>query len=137
MVTKLTSQEVFDKSATGLMIQGERAEDESRACVYRGLDNTKCAAGFLILDEFYSQEMETAAVVWDTNSHSYNEKSSTRVREALVNSGVELEDLKLVNKLQRIHDSSDCTKWAEDLANLASDFDLEFTDPKAQVEVIL
>lgn len=54
-----TRQEVFDQAVEGMLKQGKRSYDRfTSTCMYR-FDGLKCAAGFLIADEEYSQEFES------------------------------------------------------------------------------
>ena len=54
---KATAQEVFDQVATHLLTQNERSLDGA-SCSYRNCDGLKCAAGCLISDDEYDNQME-------------------------------------------------------------------------------
>jgi hypothetical protein len=91
-ITKMNNQEIFDKVATHLFAQGERAH-VSGSCRYRTEDGLKCAVGCLIPDEMYSDLME------DTSIHSFPDQFPD-VYEYL---GGE-QTIILLSDLQSIHD---------------------------------
>lgn len=74
-----------------LIEQGEPSAFEG-SCLYRGTDGKKCAAGHLIKDEFYNEDLEGANCKIDP------------VREALLKSGVKATNIELVRQMQVIHD---------------------------------
>ena len=53
----MTNQEIFDFVKNYLSEQGRKSV-YGTDCAYRGPDGTKCAAGCLIKDELYSEDME-------------------------------------------------------------------------------
>jgi len=58
-MTPTTPQEIFDTVAKHLFEQGKPALSSSGGmCVYRGKNGLKCAAGILIPDEMYNDDME-------------------------------------------------------------------------------
>lgn len=96
-----TAQEVFDKVYNHLMTQMKICTDKFN-CLYRGEDGLKCAAGCLIPDEYYKEEMEEKA--W----------------EQLVTKGMVPSDHeKLISDLQCVHDYATPDKWKEALAIIA------------------
>ena len=102
----LTREEIFDKVETHLLRQNAKAhaeEGSSVSCLYRAPYGRKCAAGCLILDEFYdAEELEGKNV------------SGRAVQLALIKSGVNIDDTKtyeLVFSLQRVHDDLQPTHW--------------------------
>jgi hypothetical protein len=94
----MTMQEVFDKVARHLLAQGCKSTDKT-GCMYRGPNDTKCAAGFLIADQHYVRELERQTA------------TSCYVAEALMASGVPVEALALVDQLQRVHDNYEPDEW--------------------------
>lgn len=55
----MTRQEMFDMAYCGVMRQGGPSVDpDNRQCLYRAPGGKKCAAGWLIPDEAYSEAME-------------------------------------------------------------------------------
>jgi hypothetical protein len=108
-----TEQEVFDLVANHLLTQGTQSlgldnfGDET--CVYRGTNNTKCAAGVLIPDEHYTQKMETNG--W----------------KSLIDTGLVPSDFAdLISELQSIHDMHKPIRWKEKLEELAKTQKLEW-----------
>jgi hypothetical protein len=108
-----TEQEVFDIVAKHLLTQGTQSlgldnfGDET--CVYRGTNNTKCAAGVLIPDEHYTQKMETNG--W----------------KSLIDTGLVPSDFAdLISELQSIHDLEKPIRWKERLKDLAKTHKLEW-----------
>ena len=103
-------QEIFDKVAKHLLDQGRPAMSGT-ACAYRGEHHTMCAVGCLIKDEFYDRGLEgkncCAAVV----------------SSALIASGVmehrEDKVMLLLDRLQRIHDTKDPSRWKSELFSAA------------------
>ena len=57
-----TPQEVFDWVAYNLLLQGRKSQCARASgqfiCAYRGLNDTRCAAGHLIADVHYDERME-------------------------------------------------------------------------------
>ena len=98
-----TAQEVFDFVAHHLLTQNERSVSPLGAeCAYRGQNGLKCAAGCLIPDEIYDEDLE--GQLWcnikdivDMKQHAY-----------------------LVTKLQYIHDEKDVNCWKHELTFLAN-----------------
>lgn len=111
-VKELTRQEVFTKVWNHLLVQGKRARDYS-SCVYRSAEGLMCAAGCLILDEFYKEDFEGSSV-----------GELPEIEEALTNSGVRGEDLSMVEELQKVHDFVDPLYWIEILTRVADEYDV-------------
>lgn len=114
-------QEVFDKVATHLIKQGEACTEPHKGsviptCLYRNSKGQKCAAGALILDEHYSEDLETNLV------------TETIVEQALIASGVNPDDLELVERLQSIHDEEDVDAWERALVAAGHEYDLDIPD---------
>lgn len=90
-MAKLTDQEVFDKVYLGLHSQGfRRSINEHNMCRYRGDYGRKCAAGWIIPDNLYSDKMESEGVA---GLHVF------RVVYSLV------ENVEFLRLLQMVHDS--------------------------------
>lgn len=58
-----TEREVFDIVSKHLINQGKKSLRRKIGCAYKGRHGLKCAAGILIPDEHYSQDME--GLSWD------------------------------------------------------------------------
>lgn len=93
----LTNQQLFDKVVTHLRTQGVQAAvfngSETVYCKYR-IDGKMCAAGCLIADEHYSQDLE-------------GEKSSAANVYLAIKASIGEHDADLVRKLQLVHDNAD------------------------------
>lgn len=112
-VKELTRQEVFTKVWNHLLVQGKRARDYYKCCVYRSAEGLMCAAGCLILDEFYKEDFEGSSV-----------GELPEIEEALTNSGVRGEDLSMVEELQKAHDGVDPPYWIGSLTRVADEYDV-------------
>ena len=109
----MTMQEVFNTVRDHLLMQGHKALDSTGTrCMYRAPDGTKCAAGVLILDEYYDD--------FEGNGVEIGE-----VRDALHKSGVDPSCFELVCDLQAVHDQYDVEDWACRLARVASVYGLQ------------
>lgn len=110
-----TEQQVFDQAAKHLLTQNAKALAWSGGCQYRLLldDGTvlKCAVGFLIADDEYSQEMEGSLY----GSYDFNEFFGFKG---------EAPHLTLLRSLQNLHDNSFVNLWKEKLEQIALDFNL-------------
>lgn len=113
----MTNQDVFNRVVTHLRAQGRRAVDERGKCRYRAPDDTKCAAGCLILDEYYHLAMEGSSA------------TGNFVWAALRRSGVPEDASILVSDLQIIHDNYEPQKWELQFACIARDYNLTYAPP--------
>ena len=121
-----TLQSVFDYVYKHLLKQNCKSirndaggMDGGSGCAYRGDNNTSCAAGCLIKDEFYSSDFENRPVF-----HSDVQKS---LEDSGVNFSIPNMD-SLLAQLQIIHDSDDVVLWKHSLLNLAKKFNLTFPE---------
>ena len=105
----MTKQETFDKVVRALRAQGKKSihAPNLTSCAYRGYDGCKCAAGHLISDEDYREEMESVAVMADDQmlAHVANDR---RARVELVRAALRAggHDLALARDLQGAHDQA-------------------------------
>jgi hypothetical protein len=65
----MDKQEIFNKVSNHLVTQGKQSTKLIAGipvpiCAYRGADGTSCAAGCLIPDEIYSEDMENESVTF-------------------------------------------------------------------------
>lgn len=122
----MNTQEIFTKVATHLLRQNKRSSNPRQSaptgdgygyCAYRGAGGTSCAVGCLIEDEHYDPEIE------GESAHS------RAVTAALRASGIPItpEALSLLSKLQNLHDYRHPEAWPTALAELAQEFELEYT----------
>ena len=116
----MTRQETFDFVCSALLKQGKPSLDARpvlsvnsipmTSCGYRGVDGTKCAAGYLIPDEEYDPDLEGATLEEPNyNTRTALAQKKTRLREIVGRQG---HDLTLVYKLQKAHDNAvDDSNW--------------------------
>jgi hypothetical protein len=103
-----TEQEVFDQVAVHLLTQMKKSEEfRFGQCVYRSRDGLKCAAGCLIGDDEYKEEME--GITW------YKLIEIKKVPESHSD---------LIRKLQILHDNFQPESWRNMLTNFAKDNNL-------------
>ena len=100
-----SATEVIDFVKRHLMKQNRNSVSEQGFCNYRGINDTKCAAGCLIPDEDYKPSMERR--LWKGLIRAYNFTDSHQ---------------KLIEELQNIHDSFEVSEWAEKIDALRLEF---------------
>lgn len=113
-------QTIFDTAVGGVLKQGCRALNEYDACALRGDGNTKCALGWLIDDDQYTESLEEvsfmgAYVARDVENDDLADKTGhvnvpERLEVAVEDSlGKEMTDSgwQLIMELQAIHDDPD------------------------------
>lgn len=108
------NQELFTQVAKHLLAQNGRSVVAGK-CKYRGDNGLKCAVGCLITDENYLPTAE-GRPAWDAV-----------VRKGVQDSGwtYDEETEPLLLQLQAVHDHNAVHLWQEDLAGIATKFDLE------------
>lgn len=114
-----STQETFDHVCGHLIEQNESATDTSQGdnpCKYRW-QGLACAAGCLIADEHYSDEIEGDSVATYV--------AAKGVDLALIKSGLAKSDLRLVKELQTVHDYSNPPEWPGELRGIARRFKLD------------
>lgn len=100
-------QEIFDKVSNHLLTQNKRSIRETQ-CLYR-YGNLKCAAGCLIPDSEYDSKMEYKRVSHLNYFYDF---------------GYSIAEIKLIERLQIIHDNHFIYSWKEKLINLANEYSL-------------
>jgi hypothetical protein len=110
-LAEATAQEVFDQVVKHLLEQGKRSfkldVDGDEFCLYRGSKGLKCAAGCLISDSEYKDDMEGRG--WRN----------------LVNIGYASDaHIDLIACLQAVHDKKELSTWREELLEISKRFDL-------------
>lgn len=107
-------QETFDRVVKGLTEQNQKCEISEGSCAYRGYGNTKCAAGFLIEDEDYTENMEGEVVCSTSLSGIDKVEYILRPHYHYV-AGNYIHDkghfIPLVRDLQIVHDSYPVESW--------------------------
>jgi hypothetical protein len=120
-------QETFDKIVRGLWAQGEKCIILGGGCAYRNDAGKKCAAGMLMLDEHYNEDLEGASVL---SHHEMTMDAADRVRQALVLSGVHDDDWTwaMVSDCQCLHDSDtfEVHQWPDQFGDVAHRYELTF-----------
>lgn len=107
-----TLQTIFNIVAIHLMTQMACSRDKNNAvCYYRGEGGLKCAAGALIKDEEYTEDLEQNS--WDTLVHC--EKAPR-------------EHSSHIRRLQIIHDMHDPSDWKRLLKEFADEKNLDEPD---------
>lgn len=110
-----TMQETFDTVAIHLLTQNAKSlcigtDGLTEICAYRGHNNCKCAAGKLIPDEKYNEELEGNTVTHSTVIGLFTNY-----------------DLSLVHQLQYIHDNYNVDAWPMRLLDLGNKFRLDIS----------
>ena len=121
-----TLQEIFDQVATHLLTQNERAVGALGNCRYRTDTGLKCAIGCLIADEHYNSGCEGIDV---SGAYIKPHPRGLSLGQALRNSGIDGKDqrvLRLLGRLQGVHDHNPVVSWHDNLVRVADDFGLSF-----------
>lgn len=106
-----TAQEVFDQVANHLLTQNKQSiSNFAGGCAYRGDEGLKCAAGCLIGDDEYSEDMEGTC---------YSQLSLSQP-----------DNSDLIDDLQYVHDTFVPNEWKNRLKSLADKYSLEFNHDK-------
>lgn len=118
--------ELFGKVVDGIIGQGCKVSvDEEGTCLYRGPNNTKCAAGQIIPDSEYKPEFEKNTV---TMLHYFTEKYSRRT-------------LSFLMRAQNAHDDKlrfeGKASWAKNMLEVANEFGIDAPIAKAKLETIV
>lgn len=117
----MTNQQIFDRVAKHLLKQGARAlETDGSGSVYYAENGNRCAIGCLIPKGRYAPEIEHCAV------------DDLRFRfpgylEAIFGSRVS-RNMPLLEELQRVHDMTEPSEWAGELAKTACKFGLKLPE---------
>lgn len=108
----MTKQETFDIVARHLLTQRKRSTknpDATGYCRYRGANGLKCAAGVLIPDDRYVEDMEGEPADYHIVARVLSELGH---------------DLDLCMSLQMLHDNSDIVGWPSALRDVAAEHGL-------------
>lgn len=111
----MTPQEIYDTVSKHLLKQNtqSRISDNTEGmCAYKSDDGLKCAAGCLIPDELYDPRIETHGI----------EYVFAHWPEVAAHIGPE--NLKLVERLQEMHDNLDPEDWPVELNYVATVYGL-------------
>jgi hypothetical protein len=108
---EFTEQEIFDYVVDKLFAQGECSMDNLGTCMYRGPNNTKCAAGHLIADEDYDSSFEG-----ETWGHLVWAKYFTSDHETLIEEMQSMHDRTALKTLENFNEVLD--RYADRCASL-------------------
>ena|ERR1700722_451566 len=121
-----TAQQLFDQSVQFLRLQGTKSiveaidEQGNCSCRYRSPNGMKCAIGALFEDREYKPAMEGMLVSGLVSSHSLlPERQAEFDRHRY-----------MLGNLQRIHDQIPVSDWEKQWKMLASDYNLQYIEPK-------
>lgn len=117
----MTLEEIFTKAADHLLKQGTKSWKDPYTCGYRGMNGKMCAVGCLIDDAHYKSDLE------------YKMMAREPVLAALRQSGVPInhETVRLMQRLQNIHDNREPAGWKEDLQALAKTYGFKYENSTA------
>lgn len=118
--------EVFEKVKVHLLQQNARSirsrYGAGALCAYRGDNGLSCAVGCLIKDEFYHPSLETKSVQAPEIIGALV-ASGIVERHALVSTNDPI--IKLLFRLQRMHDSTAVADWSWELAAIEANLTTE------------
>jgi hypothetical protein len=106
----MTKQRIFNKVVNHLLTQGKKSVDGDH-CRYYSQNGNKCAVGCLIGKKYYKAGMEGMTVGTLIDSYKLPDYFATH--------------LKLLDRLQRIHDDLPVEQWEVILTRYAEKNDLK------------
>lgn len=134
-------QDVFDYVVYNLLKQNMASYSEKEEqCAYRGDNNLKCAAGWVIADSEYKECFEGNTVFYSDHPIEINvnnistqppevEKVQEAIKTSLTNYKEDHYDLFiLLKKLQSIHDNHPTDEWAYLFKSLAKKQNLTYNE---------
>lgn len=129
----LTLQEIFDKSAAHLLKQGRQSitsRPNGKSCLYKDENGNMCAVGCLIKPELNDGSFEGASIAgvlryMDSKIGSFDCKQRALL-SALKASDINTNTttLRLLSRLQRVHDACAVDSWPQVLGIVAEDLKL-------------
>jgi hypothetical protein len=122
-----TNQELFDKIATHLITQNEKAVDSKGHCVYLNHAGKKCAVGCLFDETTYSKKFEGITICYFIEFKNFlpdQQRKVIAIQKALEIAGIEINQYPLLSDLQKIHDTTHITDWKYMLTGVALKFKL-------------
>ncbi len=102
----MKTEEIYQRVRQHLIEQETRSEN-AHECLYRGPNGMKCAVGCLIDDEHYTADLEGLSVV-------RADKVTYAIAQSIGRS-LTIEDVTLLNSLQRFHDNAKPETWHDRL----------------------
>lgn len=114
---KETKQKTFTKIVNHLRKQNCKSINNKNICLYRGPNSTMCAAGCLIPDSLYDQDLENRSVI--------NDITLTKVGELIL----KLNYCPIIaSKLQGVHDNYNIDSWEEHFSMIAEIYYLKLEE---------
>ena len=107
-LAEVTAQEVFDFVTSCLLRQGRKSVNEIGMCQYRGVEDTKCAGGWLLSSKAYRRDIEGES--WE---------------DVIRLLDIPNKHYELIIKLQNVHDTKSVKRWREEFNKIAKEFSLE------------
>ncbi len=117
----MTHKEMFEKVRDGLFAQGKKST-KNGMCAYRGENDTKCAIGILIADEYYDKTFEGIGIS-PLGLEAISSKEMI-LRGAIAKSlgrSLDKNDLSFFGAMQYIHDTFEPLLWAGKLSEYAEE----------------
>lgn len=118
----MDTQQIFDKVVNHLLTQGKKSVSplNPKKCLYRGPDGSSCAVGCLITDKYYNSifENKTALSLY-----------VIKAVERSLGQPLSVEQKKLLQELQHIHDDEDAWSWPYILSDVAKSWKLKINFP--------
>jgi hypothetical protein len=122
----LTNQEIFNTVVTALRKQGKHAgvfdaDGDIIECRYRDEFGNKCAAGHIISDHLYNENMEGVSFQYSVFAGRPSEPFIPVCNEL----GLDSTNINFIGHLQSIHDDHSVDEWEYQWGELAKNFNLE------------
>jgi hypothetical protein len=108
-------QTTYNEIVSGLRKQNAKSVGENGCCMFRGLNNTKCAIGMILPDELYNPLFD-------------NPKSDLTVWSLDI---IKRHNEKLLSALMIVHDQKLIKDWEQQFEGVAVRFGLVYTPPEA------
>ena len=128
----MNTQEMFDTVCIHLLAQNEKAKSynggiEHGNCVYKTSRGLKCAVGCLIADEHYNSNLEGKGIEANVPAT----RSPRNAVEKSIGRELTIKEIRLLSRLQRLHDGYSPEEWPSGLSRIARRFELNFNEPAA------
>ena len=104
-------QEMFNFAVGKILKQGCKSLNKNGECSYRGDNDTKCIAGFLIADEHYVASIETHGVK--------GEIVCDVVSKSLPNMDLDAKNMTILRDMQNVHDRFNIEDWEKNFKSVA------------------
>lgn len=111
----MTTREILERVRNHLLTQNKKSveHNDPLECRYRTKDGLSCAVGCLIKNEFYSPSLEGKGIGNFAVVLTVECSLETKLTE---------EQLNILWKLQRLHDSADVECWKSELDEIEKEF---------------